>query len=55
MADEIQKQVIIHGLEHIGRVNGQRPKELTTEEILRAEEIRLGVKLTVVKKEGSDG
>ena len=52
MADEIQRNVTIHGVD-LARfkaiVNGKRPPERTLEEILADEEKRLGRKLEVKK------
>ena len=53
--DEIRKQVRIHGVENLPRVkqilNGQPLTPQTVDEVLAAEERRLGVRLSV-KKEG---
>jgi hypothetical protein len=59
MDGEIKRTTRIHGIENLPRVkqilNGQPLTQPTLEEVLAAEERRLGVKLQIVKKEGTDG
>jgi hypothetical protein len=59
MDGEIRKTVRIHGVENLQRVrdilNQKTLTQPTLEEVLAAEEKRLGVKLRVVRKGKRDG